>query len=597
MRHKYIVLLIWILLPVYSWSQTVSKRSPTNQALHDVTKSLEEGDADYTLARGYMRLAKALINKDEYAKAEEYLLKIKAIYVKHGDKEKIAEVERELAKTQEAQNKLSSAISSYDAASKLSSDKLQASVNANDVKRLQNTSDPVAQSNYIQKNINLLNSTNNSEDKAIAYQQMAKANLKMDNKKDAIANLNTALATVKDSPEAALKINREIANVYASSNNHKKAIDINEKLVAEAKEINDSKLQIEQLQSLSNAYFEGNESVKGLASLQEAYNLAVNEGHTIEAKKSLELLAEQYKKEKKPQMALEVYESFMNRLEPLIKSDSTLIDAKFFQVHERKITQLEKERELKDELIEKKNVLNYVLIGSMLLVLVFLGFIVKTLFAIKTKNKKIALQSLRREMNPHFIFNSLNSVNQFIAQNNELEANKYLFSYSKLMRTMMENSNKDFISLSTELTQLKEYLDLEYLRFQDKFTYTIDVDDDLDTDIVMVPNMLIQPQLENAIWHGLRYTESGGFLSLNVKSQGDTLYVRVEDNGIGLKKSKELKTIHQKSHNSRGLTNTYERINLLNSIYNTQISIDFTDKEGEETGVIVILKFPLINKK
>ncbi len=95
-------------------------------------------------------------------------------------------------------------------------------------------------------------------------------------------------------------------------------------------------------------------------------------------------------------------------------------------------------------------------------------------------------------MNPHFIFNSLNSVNQFIAQNNELEANKYLTSYSNLMRNMMETSNKDFISLSNELEQIKKYLDLEHLRFQDKFEYELEVDEQLDGDVSFGSDMLIQ---------------------------------------------------------------------------------------------------------
>ena len=199
-------------------------------------------------------------------------------------------------------------------------------------------------------------------------------------------------------------------------------------------------------------------------------------------------------------------------------------------------------------------------------------------------------------MNPHFIFNSLNSVNQFIAQNNELEANKYLSSYSRLMRNILENSNKDFTPLSTELEQLKEYLDLEHMRFSDKFVYKIDVDESLDSDHIVVPNMLIQPQLENAIWHGLRYKESGGLLYLSVKAEGSSLCVKIEDNGIGLKKSNELKTRHQKEHHSRGLTNTRERIKLLNSLYNMHITIEITEKEddGKDTGVIVLLRFPLI---
>lgn len=164
------------------------------------------------------------------------------------------------------------------------------------------------------------------------------------------------------------------------------------------------------------------------------------------------------------------------------------------------------------------------------------------------------------------------------------------------MRNIMETSNKDFIPLATEMEQMKEYLDLEYMRFHDKFTYKMEIDNSLDADSLFIPNMLIQPQLENAIWHGLRYKDSMGLLTLTVKPDGNHLKVVIEDNGIGLTKSHELKTKHQKEHRSRGLNNTQERINLLNGLYHTDISISITEKEGTESGVIVRLLFPLMNK-
>jgi sensor histidine kinase YesM len=161
----------------------------------------------------------------------------------------------------------------------------------------------------------------------------------------------------------------------------------------------------------------------------------------------------------------------------------------------------------------------------------------------------------------------------------------------------MENSNKDFIPLSTEIEQLRDYLALEQLRFKDKFSYSIQVDESLDTDSLMIPNMLIQPQVENAVWHGLRYKEESGVLSLTVSRKDDMICFTVEDTGIGLKKSRELKTEHQKSAHSRGQTNTFERIDLLNHLYHTKITMEITDKSDNESGVIVTICFPVINRK
>lgn len=599
MHIRYILILLLILISSPDWAQqpkSASKQSRENIRIQEVSKAIEEGKSDMEVAESYEKLARELSGKGEYAKAEDYLTRAKRIYQIRGEKEKLAIVERELAKVQEAQNKINDAFYNFSSAQSNTSNKKMQKINANDMQRVANYNNPAVQSGYIQQNILLAEELDSKEDKVLAYRQMAQVNKDMNNAPEAIRNLEKALVTVQDQPEASMQIRQDIASTYASDNQIGKAIEINKDLVAEAKETNNPKAEIKQLQALSENYLEANKLAEGVSALQQAYNLAIDNGQTIEAKNSLELLVEQYRKMRQPQKALDAYSDFMKKLEGLVKNDSTLLDERFFHVQEEKILRLEKERALKDELISRTNRFNYILLIAIVLILISLVFIAKALYSIKKKNKRIALQSLRREMNPHFIFNSLNSVNQFIAQNNELEANKYLSSYSKLMRNIMETSNKDFIPLATEMEQMKEYLDLEYMRFHDKFTYKMEIDNSLDADSLFIPNMLIQPQLENAIWHGLRYKDGMGLLTLTVKPDGNHLKVVIEDNGIGLTKSKELKTKHQKEHRSRGLNNTQERINLLNSLYHTDISISITEKEGKESGVIVRLLFPLMNK-
>jgi len=291
-----------------------------------------------------------------------------------------------------------------------------------------------------------------------------------------------------------------------------------------------------------------------------------------------------------------MYEEFMKNLDRIILSDTSLTDAKTFKVTEERIRRLENEKMFRDELINRKNTFNYFLIGAMVLLLLFFGFIVKALYSIKTKNKEIALQSLRLEMNPHFLFNSLNSVNQFIAQNNELAANKYLTSYSNLMRNTMENSNKDFVTLGSEIENLAKYLELEHLRFKDKFDFEIKVDKKLDPETIWIPNMIIQPHLENAIWHGLRYKEDKGLLKMFFSLKGEIIHITIDDDGIGPTKSSELKTHNQKAHQSRGLTNTKERMTLLNELYKTKMDFSITEKKSPETGTIVEITFPIIHR-
>lgn len=599
MYYKYLYSILFSIfwcLSIYS-QDTLGNKSinikdiGVNSAAMRLSKSLNQNKSDEEVAKEYENLAKELIRNKEYTKAQEYLEKAKALYSKKKKKNEIATLSRGIARIQESQNNFSEAISNYDEASKNSTDVTFKQINSNDANRLRNNSNPSIQSNYIQQNIQLAEQQNLSDEKTESYKQLAEINLQNNQKDLALTNLEKALENSKDkTTETAIK--RQMAQVYILDNQIDKAIKINTELIKNVQKDNDIKTEIEQLQILSSIYLNNNKESESIDLLKKAYNLATKKGQTYEAKRILEQLVTIYQNKKEYAKSIELYQTFLSNLEQLIKSDSSLVDSKLFEISESKIVQLEKERILQNELLSKKNTITYFLITLLIIIAIFSIFIIKTLYSIKKKNKKIALQSLRREMNPHFIFNSLNSVNQFIAQNNELEANKYLTSYSKLMRNIMENSNKDFIKLTQELEQLKEYLGLEELRFQDKFSYFIEVDENLDTDATYIPNMLIQPNLENAIWHGLRYKEEKGFLRLSVKQFNDKIIVTIEDNGIGLKQSTDSKTENQKLHKSRGLTNTKDRILLLNKLYSVSIELKIFEKRKPKTGVIVKLIFP-----
>ena len=601
LRSEFIIsIMLLLLFPIGMMAQdSIAKKkampvSKMSKAVISLEKSLDKND-EGKIAENYEQLANEFLNKGNNAKAEEYFKRALNSYTKLKRTEDKTRVTRSLAKVQENQKNFNSAIKNYEVAGALSKDVAEEKINLNDANRLKTQAAPVSQAVYVDSNIELLKKENKAGEVAEAYVQKAENSLKQKDKSVAIESYKNALAYAKDKPESIIKIKNEIANVYASDNQFEKAIGINEKLLAEAVTKQDFNTQIKQLQSLAALYFKKEEPKKALVSLKEAYDLASKKGNSAEAKNTLSALVKYYKSNGNEKESMALYEQFFQNFDELIQSDTTLINAKTFQVTEGKIRQLEKEKSLKDELITKKNTFNYFLLGSILLLLLLFAFIVKALYSIKTKNKEIALQSLRREMNPHFIFNSLNSVNQFISENKELEANKYLTSYSNLMRDMMENSNKDFISLDKEFEQLKKYLDLEHLRFQDKFDFEITVDETLDTERVFVPNMIIQPHLENAIWHGLRYLDKKGFLKLQFRFVDGKIVVIIDDNGIGLTKSQELKTINQKVHESRGLNNTNERIGLLNELYKKNIAFEIKEKALPESGTIVQIVFPLID--
>jgi len=575
--------------------EPVSKKSVEyKQAATKLEESFNKND-ESKIAGNYEDLAQKIVSKNP-AKAEEYLNKALAIYVKLKDTRGQAKVRREIAKIQESQQKFVSAGRNYKAAEEVSMDKVSEMMNSNDYKRVQQPDNAAVQERYLNSNIVIGDRNKRKDEVADAFVKQAEISLKNNDSTVALEQLKKALPYVKDEPEKAAKISNKIASLYSAGDKFTEAVSVIKGLLGKARKAKDTDTEITQLQALAAVYFKNKEAEYGVSSLKEAYKIASDNGKTLEARETLLKLTDHYKTTGNDKASLEMYSQFLQNLDRILLSDNSLTDAKTFKVTEERIRRLENEKKLKDELIGRKNTFNYFLIGAVAVLLLLFGFIVRALYFIRIRNKEIALQSLRREMNPHFIFNSLNSVNQFIAQNNELEANKYLTSYSNLMRNNMENSNKDFVTLANETENLSKYLELEHMRFKDKFDYTITVDEALDPDAILIPNMVIQPHLENAIWHGLRYKEQKGLLKLSFRPDGQYLLITIDDDGIGPTRSAELKTDNQKVHHSRGITNTKERIALLNQLYKTDIHFEMEEKKLPETGTIVRIKYKLINK-
>ncbi|MDD3685646.1 MAG: histidine kinase [Bacteroidales bacterium] len=596
---KKIVLLIFCLCVAlialsqsYGTSDSVARNSNSsgvNQASQKVVSSFSKGKDDDSLAEDYYQLALQLIATKDYKKAEIYLQK--AVELASRNKkgnERLSYYYRELAKVQELLNKDEEASENFRKASLYTDDQTQKRINNNDAGRSKSKSDPETEMQYLNQNAYFLsNSNGNERDIVQTYNQMAEINRSNNNPNDAITNYKDALNSIDGNSTDAILIQSEMADLYAETKNYTEAINLQKQVVEKSYQNADVEVQVKQMRQLSDIYFAAKNEEEGLDILISAYKLALEKGNVKEARLSLIALTNYYEKTKNSEKILELYRDFITSLDTLISRDSSLIDVKLFEITEEKIIRLEKEKQLQDELISRKNNYNLMLGGSLILLILLTLIIVWAWNSVKKRNKQIALQSLRREMNPHFVFNSLNSVNQFIASNNELEANKYLSSYSNLMRRFMENSNNDFVSLSSEIDQLSKYLELEKLRFPDKFDYTISVDDELDSDLVKIPNMIIQPNCENAIWHGLRYRETKGHLNLSFTKSGTHTIVIIEDNGIGLEASASMKTKNQKLHESRGLTNVKERIKLINDIYKSKINMEIIEKTGDETGVIV----------
>lgn len=219
--------------------------------------------------------------------------------------------------------------------------------------------------------------------------------------------------------------------------------------------------------------------------------------------------------------------------------------------------------------------------------------------ALEKQYKDSELKALKAQMNPHFIFNALNSIQDYIVLNQKNLASDYLGKFADLIRNYLHFSDTGFISIPEEVHNLKLYLELEKLRFEDALDYHVTVDDNANSEAIKIPTMLIQPYVENALKHGLLHKKDNRKLSISIsKPTEKIIQCIVEDNGIGREKSKAINQKRKHQHKSFALKATTERLDLLNYGKERKIGVEILDlKQGvDATGTKVILNIPIVNK-
>ena len=219
----------------------------------------------------------------------------------------------------------------------------------------------------------------------------------------------------------------------------------------------------------------------------------------------------------------------------------------------------------------------------------------KDLEKITMQYKMLELEAfaLRATMNPHFIFNCLNSIKSLIQKNENEKSVTYLTTFSKLIRTLFDNADKKDISLFDEIETCKLYLQLEKMRFDAKFSYAVNIENSIDLKSIQVPALIVQPFIENAIWHGIIPRNTGGHVSLNVIKKNDMIEVAVEDDGIGREISQQNKSISGAVHQSSGVNLTLSRLELNNQLQQREAALQIIDKKDENgiaKGTTVIIK-------
>ena len=272
---------------------------------------------------------------------------------------------------------------------------------------------------------------------------------------------------------------------------------------------------------------------------------------------------------------------------------------------------LDKDNKIKEAQLRQQSLVNKILIGS-IFIFALLGFIILRNVSLKRKNEilgnkkkqaelqqqaaEFKMQTLRTQMNPHFIFNSLNSINRFILENNKPNSSRYLTKFSRLIRMILQNSQSSSISLKSELESLELYLEMETMRFDNHFSYKISVPPDLNISRLKVPPLIIQPYVENAVWHGLMHKEEKGDLDIEITQEGDYLHFKITDNGIGREQAARIASKSATKHKSMGLLITADRIAMIQNSNGNESAVvihDLVHADGSAAGTEVHIKIPV----
>jgi len=354
--------------------------------------------------------------------------------------------------------------------------------------------------------------------------------------------------------------------------------------------------------SLGETYLEIKDYVNAIKNLKSGLSIAEDIGSKHQIENCSRLLAQVYEETNNLNASLNYYKLARNYKDSILSEENLrhINTTKAIYDLERshsKIEQLNKETELQRLLIKQQK---RAIIYFVFLLTVMIGAAVLLFWQIKLRASynKILMQQrlLRTQMNPHFIFNALSAIQVYILENDMERSSIFLSDFASLMRQVLRSSEYEYVSLEEEKNMLKYYLDLQRLRFTKPFDYKLRVIDSLDATAILIPPMLTQPFVENAIEHGIKSIGDGGKVEVRFFSENDKLIVEIEDNGIGLKATQKA-NVGPKKHESMAIKITNERLEVIRKMTKKRSGIEIIDLKEvhpNKSGVLVRLELPII---
>jgi tetratricopeptide (TPR) repeat protein len=390
-----------------------------------------------------------------------------------------------------------------------------------------------------------------------------------------------------------------IGNTYEMEGDYKRAVEYFEKALAFSAQEGDEANLTEALINLAQVSVTLNEFIKGLSFAEKSLRLAEKNRDILNQKNAYHLLSaasEGLKNDGTALLYLKQYIIFSDSLFNIEKFRSVKeIEAKFeLEKKEQEVVFLSEKTRVQQLIISQRSRMLYLILLLLVLIPV-IGLILYHNHRLKTRHQAIEMQQrlLRSQMNPHFIFNSLVAIQSFIYSKEPQVAGDYLAKFSDLVRMTLDSSREEFVYLEKELKLLKIFLELQSLRFDHKFDYALHVDKELNTENTLVPPMLAQPFVENAIEHGLRHRKTKGNLFISLRNIENKIVCSIEDDGIGREASRELEKKRQ--HQSMATSITRERLEVMGKQFGGKFSLQISDlksEKGEATGTRVVFEMP-----
>jgi LytS/YehU family sensor histidine kinase len=379
------------------------------------------------------------------------------------------------------------------------------------------------------------------------------------------------------------------------------ALDYFNKALAINRKINNVHSQAISLSFIGDIFEHLNQLYKAANSHEEALKL-IEKTNNFESKgKTLGSLARIYNAMGDYKKASQYYADLINLQDSIhsqrLKAVISEIDAKYESEKKiQHIEQLKQENEIQELKLNESRIITYSFAALSFSVLVIALLLIQR-YRIQTKQKNSELEQklFRIQMNPHFIFNALNAIQSFTYKNDPLKAGKYLSNFSRLIRLVLNNSREEFITLDAEIRTLDYYLQLQRLRFNNKFDYSFNIDPLLHPEIILVPPMLAQPFIENSIEHGIQHITTKGNIRISFTLLDDWIRFEIEDNGIGIYHSRILNTEKSEKHESLALSITEERLKVLNRSNPKKIELlvrELNHENDESKGTSIIFSIP-----